>query len=189
MVLGIACIGWALVNIRAQSVSPVMPIRVASTGDGVVPTRSVTPSGTAAEKVVYPKSPAGGETLGSLSIPALRLALPIIQGTGTDELKKGVGHMTKTALPGEDGNCVLSGHRDTVFTQLGKVKTGDELIVQTAAGTFTYKVKRIRIVHKDDTTVVVHTDHAVLTVSTCYPFRYMGAAPDRYVLIADLVAP
>lgn len=127
--------------------------------------------------------------LGILSIPALKQTFPIIEGTGTKELKKGVGHMPTTVLPGEPDNCVLSGHRDTVFTRLGRLKTGDEFIVQTAAGTFTYKITRIRIVGRNDRTVVVPTDHAVLTVSTCYPFDYVGDAPKRYVLIADLVAP
>lgn len=125
--------------------------------------------------------------MGSLSIPALKQKLPIIEGTGTDDLKKGVGHFIKSVLPGERDNCVLSGHRDTVFARLGELKIGDRLIVETSAGTYTYQIKRIRIVHKDDRTVIVPTDHAVLTVSTCYPFHYIGSAPDRYVLSADLV--
>lgn len=189
MVLGIACIGWALMNIRAQSVSSAMPSQARSTGDDAVPTGSVDASDTRPENVVYPKDPAEGEALGSLSIPALKQDLPIIQGTRTADLKKGVGHMTQTALPGEADNCVLSGHRDTVFSELGGLKVRDRLIVQTAAGTFTYQIRRIRIVPKNDRTVVVHTDRAVLTVSTCYPFHYVGNAPKRYVLIADLVTP
>jgi len=70
---------------------------------------------------------------------------------------------------------------------LGKLKIGDQLIVQTSAGTYTYEIKGIRIVHKDDKTVIVPADHAILTVTTCYPFSYIGNAPDRYILIADLV--
>jgi sortase A len=76
-----------------------------------------------------------------------------------------------------------------VFTRLGRLKKGDEVTVQTAAGIFTYEIKRIRIVGKNDRTVVVSTDHAVLTLSTCYPFDYVGDAPKRYVLSADLVSP
>jgi len=74
-----------------------------------------------------------------------------------------------------------------VFTRLGELKKGDRLVVDTAAGRFTYQIRRIRIVDKDDRTVIVPTDHAVLTVTTCYPFRYVGNAPDRYILIADLI--
>lgn len=89
-------------------------------------------------------------------------------------------------MPGEKDNSVLSGHRDSVFRRLGEVKIGDELIVTTNAGTFTYKVKRIRIVDKDDRTVIVPKPIAPLTVTTCYPFRYVGPAPERYILVAYL---
>lgn len=144
------------------------------------------PSPAATQRVLYTAYPAAGESIGSLTIPAINKKLPIVQGTGADELAKGVGHFSQSVLPGEEDNCVLSGHRDTVFAKLGKLKIGDELIVQTAAGTFTYKINRIRIVHKDDKTVIVPTDHAVLTLTTCYPFSFVGYAPDRYILVADL---
>ena len=125
--------------------------------------------------------------MGSLSIPALKQKLPIIEGTSDADLKKGVGHFIQSGLPGAQDNCVLSGHRDTVFSKLGQLKIGDVFITQTAAGTFTYAIRRIRIVGKNDRTVIVPTGHAVLTVTTCYPFYFIGSAPDRYVLSADLV--
>jgi sortase A len=139
-----------------------------------------------ADEVVYADYPAAGETIGTLSIPALQKTLPIVEGTGDDELKRGVGHFAQSVLPGANDNCVLSGHRDTVFTGLGKLVVGDQLVVETASGTFTYVISLIRIVDKDDRTVIVPADHAVLTVTTCYPFNYVGSAPDRYVLLADL---
>ena len=113
--------------------------------------------------------------------------MPILQGTDANELKKGVGHFTQSVLPGEKDNCVLSGHRDTVFRQIGNLKIKDQLIVQTSAGTFTYEVSGTRIVHKDDKTVIVPTDHAVLTITTCYPFNFIGNAPDRYIVSAALI--
>ena len=122
-----------------------------------------------------------------MTIPALKQEFAIIQGTGTEELKKGVGHFLQSVLPGENDNCVLSGHRTNVFSKLGKLKIGDQLIVQTSAGTFTYEIKNIRIVDKDDQTVIVPTGHAVLTVTTCYPFIFTGAAPNRYIISADLL--
>jgi len=139
------------------------------------------------EKNLYPLYPAEGDEIGSLSIPALELELPILQGTDEDELENGVGHFMQSVLPGEEDNCVLSGHRTTVFTTLGEVKIGDQLIVQTSAGTFTYEVSETRIVDKDDKTVIVPTDHAVLTLTTCYPFVYIGSAPDRFIVSANLV--
>jgi sortase A len=157
-------------------------------GNDTAPTEPDNPSDIVnPDKILYPLYPAEGDNIGSLSIPALKQKLPIIQGTGADELKKGVGHFTQSVLPGEEDNCVLSGHRDTVFAELGKLVIGDQLIVQTSAGIFIYEIKRIRIVGKDDKTVIVPTDHAVLTLSTCYPFHYVGSAPDRYILTADLV--
>jgi sortase (surface protein transpeptidase) len=91
----------------------------------------------ALDKTLYLEYPAVGDNIGSLTIPALARKLPILQGTGVKELEEGVGHFTQSVLPGEEDNCVLSGHRETVFRQLGDLKIGDQLIVQTSAGTFT----------------------------------------------------
>jgi sortase A len=201
LVLGIGCICWALINIGAQSINSADVYRSPSfspttfavkqvklKGDVAAQTKSDLPSDILnPDKILYPLYPVEGDNIGSLSIPVLKQKLPIIQGTGAEELKKGVGHFVQSVLPGEKDNCVLSGHRDTVFAKLGKLKIGDQLIVQTSAGTYTYEIKRIRIVDKDDKTVIVPTDHAVLTLSTCYPFHFIGNAPDRYILIADLV--
>ena len=208
MILGIGSISWAIINILAQPdyAAPSGYIAVdvnAESASSPAPDKTLipvylvqgandesaaSPTLPAADEALYPVLPAQGDNIGSLTIPALKRKLPIIQGTGVDELKKGVGHFTQSVLPGEQDNCVLSGHRDTVFRKLGKLKIGDQLIVQTSAGTYTYEIKRIRIVHKDDKTVIVPTDHAVLTLTTCYPFIYIGDAPDRYILIADLVS-
>jgi sortase A len=181
VILGIGCVGWALVSIRLQSV-PADTYRSSSK-----PALQTVSQATGPNEKRRP-NPKQGERFGSLSIPKLEQKLPIVQGTGTDDLKKGVGHFIQSVMPGVADNCVLSGHRDTVFAQLGKLKHGDQFIVQTSAGTFTYEIKRIRIVDADDRTVIVPTDHAVLTVTTCYPFSYVGSAPDRYILSADLVA-
>ncbi|WP_416729661.1 class D sortase [Fictibacillus sp. JL2B1089] len=136
---------------------------------------------------LYLKRPKVGENIGNLYIPKLKAGLPIFHGTNEDELEKGVGHFADSVLPGEQDNSVLSGHRDTVFRELGEVKKGDLLVVTTVAGEFTYKVKQVRIVDKDDRTVIVPKPRPTLTVSTCYPFTFVGAAPERYVLVAFLV--
>jgi sortase A len=137
-------------------------------------------------KVLYPIRPSEGDRIGILKLPTIGETLPIIHGTNEDQLEKGVGHYAKSVLPGEPDNSVLSGHRDTVFRQLGEIKKGDLLIVETPAGIFTYQVREIRIVDPDDKTIIVPTDHAVLTVSTCYPFDFVGDAPQRYILISAL---
>ena len=74
-----------------------------------------------------------------------------------------------------------------MFRQIGNLKIGDQLIVETVVGVFTYEVKGTRIVQADDKTVIVPTPNAVLTMTTCYPFYAIGNAPDRYIVSAALV--
>lgn len=138
--------------------------------------------------VLYPARPKAGENIGNLIIPKLGASLPIFHGTDEEELEKGVGHFSNSVLPGENDNSVLSGHRDTVFRKLGEVGKGDLLVVETKAGKFTYKIRNVRIVDKDDRTVIVPKPRATLTVSTCYPFDFIGASPERYILVANLVS-
>lgn len=139
------------------------------------------------KNILYPERPKKGEEIGNLHIPKLEANLPIYHGTDEDELEKGVGHFAGSVLPGEKDNSVLSGHRDTVFRKLGEVGKGDLLVVSTSAGEFTYKVRKVRIVDADDRTVIVPKPRATLTVTTCYPFDFIGDAPDRYILVADLI--
>ena len=130
-----------------------------------------------------------GDYLGKITIPALKETLPIYQGTENAQLKMGIGHYERSVLPGVTDNSVLSGHRDSVFSQLGRLKVGQLLTVETVAGKFTYKISRFRIVGANDRTVIVPTKTAVLTLTTCYPFNYIGSAPKRFIVSADLVLP
>lgn len=203
MVLGIGCICWALMNIGVQAAHSNVAYSSSSSSPTTImvkqkeirlsdydfpstvldhPSDVLNP-----DKILYPSYPEEGDDIGNLSIPVLKQKLNIKQGTGADELRKGVGHFIQSVLPGESNNCVLSGHRDTVFEELDKLKIGDQLIVKTSAGTYTYEIKNIRIVDKDDKTIILPSDHAVLTLSTCYPFYVVDNAPNRYVLTADLV--
>lgn len=126
-----------------------------------------------------------GDTVGLFYIPRLDREIPIIEGTDEEELAQGVGHYAGTGYPGENKQILLSGHRDTVFRQFGELEDGDELHVKMEHGTFIYEIRDHIIVDADDTTVIDpnRTDE-VLTVSTCYPFSYIGSAPDRYVIFA-----
>ena len=188
IVLGLACVGWAGSGIWSQSdtrLDQALAVTVVTWEATSAPTSTPT---SAPGPATYPARPAQGDKIGSLEIPALKRTLPLLEGTVDDVLARGVGHYAKSVLPGEADNCVVSGHRDTVFRQLGKLKVGDRVVVKTVAGTFTYAVSGTRIVHADDRTVIVPTDHAVLTMTTCYPFHYVGSAPDRYIVSADLVS-
>ncbi|SHF89697.1 class D sortase [Ornithinibacillus halophilus] len=129
--------------------------------------------------------PSEGETVGILHIPRLESDLPIIEGTHEDELAKGVGHYAGTAYPQQSDQIVLSGHRDTVFRRMGELELGDILTVQLPYGDFSYEIVETKIVDADDRTVIVPTaPDEVLTVTTCYPFSYVGNAPDRYIITA-----
>ncbi|MFK3939415.1 class D sortase [Alkalihalobacillus sp. NPDC078783] len=161
--------------------------------DQVVSAETPQEDNPAAEKPVDEPSepidwwPEQGELMGELEIPVLDATLPIYHGTDDNELDQGVGHFAQSVLPGDPDNSVLSGHRDTVFRKLGEVGEGDTLIVRTRIGEYTYKIFRERIVDEDDRTVIVSTEDAQLTLTTCYPFDFVGTAPDRYVLEAELI--
>jgi sortase A len=136
--------------------------------------------------ILYKNRPKEGEVFGKITIPRLDRELPIIQGTGNKELKKGVGHYIGSVLPGEGDNSVLAGHRDGVFRGLGELAIGDILKVETSAGTFIYQIVEQKIVESDDRTVIVSREDPILTLVTCYPFDFIGPAPQRYILTAKL---
>ncbi|WP_042222416.1 class D sortase [Oceanobacillus manasiensis] len=129
--------------------------------------------------------PEMGETTGILEIPRLNAELPIVEGTDEDELAKGVGHYKGTAYPGQNDQIVLSGHRDTVFRSMGELELGDHLTVKVPYGEFTYEIVDTKVVDADDRTIISPTTpDEVLTLTTCYPFSFVGSAPDRYIITA-----
>ncbi|GAA0363586.1 class D sortase [Bacillus horti] len=128
-----------------------------------------------------------GDVIGKLSLPSVDIEVPIIMGTGDQELAMGVGHYIGSAFPGEQNQTVLSGHRQTVFRQLEKVQLGAEAIAETLDGRFTYEIVDMFVVDKEDRGVIVPQDKAILTLVTCYPFNFVGAAPKRYIIQAELV--
>nr|WP_306798694.1 class D sortase [Oceanobacillus saliphilus] len=129
-------------------------------------------------------NPEAGETVGLLHIPKLESDLPIVEGTHEDELAKGVGHYAGTAYPLQDDQIVLSGHRDTVFRRMGELEIGDILTMKMPYGDFSYEITGTQIVDADDRTIIVPHDEEVLTLTTCYPFSFIGSAPDRYIITA-----
>ncbi|WP_187443800.1 sortase [Sutcliffiella horikoshii] len=132
---------------------------------------------------------AAGDEIGEVYFPVLEVGIPVFHGVTEGELGKGVGHVPGTSLPGDGGNIVLSGHRDTVFRRLEEVEVGDKVMVglDGGDGLFIYKVSKIRVVDKEDTSVVVPRPREVLTITTCYPFTFIGSAPERYVLEAEFI--
>ncbi|UOE55179.1 class D sortase [Cytobacillus oceanisediminis] len=125
------------------------------------------------------------ETIGLLSVPKINKDIPIIEGTDNDQLEAGVGHYTGTAFPGQKDQIVLSGHRDTVFRNFDQLKVGDIFTVKLSYGDFSYEIYDTKIVDADDLTIIKSTSpEEVLTVTTCYPFNFIGDAPERFVFYA-----
>lgn len=131
--------------------------------------------------------PQFNDAIGILELPQIDGYLPIVEGTNEDDLKKGVGHYSGTGFPLDDEQIMLSGHRDTVFRRLGELKVGDVLTVKMPYGSFDYEIVNTKIVGANDRTIIIPHDEETLTVSTCYPFTYIGSAPDRYIIDAKPV--
>lgn len=129
--------------------------------------------------------PVDGEVVGLLSLPKIESELAIVEGTDPDELAKGVGHYKGSFYPGEGGQIVLSGHRDTVFKRVGGLELGDELVMKMPYGEASYEIVNTKIVDADDTSIITLQDQEEeLILTTCYPFGYVGDAPERYIIYA-----
>jgi sortase A len=122
--------------------------------------------------------------LGLIEIPRLDTAAIVEEGVETGTLWKAVGHLPGTALPGEPGNAVLAAHRDTYFSGLGDLKVGDLVSFKSPTATYSYRVESTRIVKPDDAEALSGSNEPTLTLVTCYPFHYIGTAPQRYVVTA-----
>jgi sortase A len=126
-----------------------------------------------------------------LHISKVNIDVPVYEGTSDLVLNRGAGHISGTALPGHAGNVAITGHRDGFFRGLKDIAPGDRIELQQNAGhgtqTDTYVVETIHTVSPNDTSVLNPTDRSILTLITCYPFYYVGAAPQRYIVQATLL--
>jgi sortase A len=123
--------------------------------------------------------------LALLRIQGIALEVPILEGTDDWTLNRAVGHIANTAEPGADGNSGIAGHRDGFFRSLKDVHVGDPLEVETRVGTELYRITRIWIVGPDDVSVLGSTPSRAITLVTCYPFYFIGSAPQRYIVRAE----
>jgi len=122
--------------------------------------------------------------LAVLRIPKIRLEVPVLPGTDDLTLNRAVGHIDDTALPGTDGNSGIAGHRDGFFRGLKDIEPEDAIELDTLRGKEVYRVERIWVVDPDDVSVLDPTPARSLTLVTCYPFYYVGPAPQRYIVRA-----
>jgi sortase A len=122
-----------------------------------------------------------------IEVPRLRMSAIAREGVDVRTLRGSIGHVPGTALPGEAGNAAFAAHRDTFFRPLEGIRTGDAIVITTADGVHRYTVVGTRVVDPKDVSVLRSTDRSQLTLVTCYPFDYVGSAPQRFIVQAVLV--
>lgn len=131
------------------------------------------------------QTPQIGTVVGRIRIARLGLTAMIVEGVDETDLKRAVGHIPGTALPGQPGNVGLAGHRDTFFRPLRNIHSDDVIELITLQGTRQYRVTSTRIVTPNDVAVLQPTIKESLTLVTCYPFDYVGSAPKRFIVRAE----
>lgn len=127
-----------------------------------------------------------GSTLAVLRIPSAAIEVPVFDSTDKIALNRGSGHVEGTARPGETGNIAIAGHRDGFFRGLKDIEVGADIEVLTLQGRRVFRVSELRVVDPLDVSVLDSTDATMLTLITCYPFYYVGSAPERFIVRAVL---
>lgn len=131
-----------------------------------------------------PRTAADGLT--RLEIPKISLDAIVVEGASRKQLKLGPGRITTSAIPGESGNSVITGHRDTFFRHIYELNNGDDILVRRNGGLFRYRVTGKKVVDPSDVSVLKPTTDAQLTLITCYPTYFIGPAPERLVIFSKL---
>ncbi|HEY1910936.1 MAG TPA: class D sortase [Vicinamibacterales bacterium] len=144
-------------------------------------------SGGSARPSASAAAPAPGTLLGRLEAPSVQLSATLLEGSDDGTLSRGAGHIEDTPLPGQAGNIGIAGHRDTIFRPLRRVHVGDPLSLTTADRIYRYRISKTSIVGPDDVYVLDPTKDPTLTLVTCYPFEFVGHAPKRFIVQAELV--
>jgi LPXTG-site transpeptidase (sortase) family protein len=131
-------------------------------------------------------APAARSVIGRIEVARVKLSAVAREGVDAGTLRLSAGHIPGTALPGETGNAGFAAHRDTFFRPLQSVRKGDVVTVTTPGGVYRYTVTGTRVVDPEDVSVLDATPGTVLTLVTCYPFAYVGSAPQRFIVRAAL---
>jgi sortase A len=139
-----------------------------------------------AAQAYAPVSVRAGGLVGMLDVPRLKLTTPVIEGDDDRTLKRAVGHLPDTPLPWESGNSAVAGHRDGLFRPLKDIKVGDEIRFRTSREELRYRVTETAIVKPDDLSVLRPRAKNALTLITCYPFYFVGNAPQRFIVHAEV---
>jgi|SRR5450432_526895 len=151
--------------------------------------RAALGAGSAAEQQKKMLSTGLGEMspIARLEIPRAHVSAMVAEGTSSRVLSRAVGHAIDTALPGQAGNVTLAAHRDTFFRHLGDLRSGDIIYLKEPGHQYKYQVRFTAVVTPKDTWVLHPAGHETLTLLTCYPFHFVGPAPDRFIVRARRV--
>jgi sortase A len=125
--------------------------------------------------------------IGRIEIARLGVSVIVMEGTNSRTLRRAVGHIAGTALPGQTGNVGIAAHRDTFFRPLRDIRNSDIVMLHTSTGEYRYSVVSTRIVRPDNVAVLEPGAGETLTLVTCYPFYFVGSAPDRFIVRAERV--
>jgi sortase A len=131
-----------------------------------------------------PEALPGDTVIGRLTIPRLHLSAIVREGDDEDTLRVALGHIPSTALPWQEGNVGVAGHRDTLFRALRRIRKNDVIVFETLSGRYVYRVQGTEIVNPRDVSVLNAQAFPELTLVTCYPFYFVGAAPERFIVKA-----
>lgn len=175
-ILGVSCLawtGWALTDSHLYQQAAQERLKAAS---------SEATGGNGAREAAI--DAAVGTPLATLSIPRIGLSAVVAEGTTPTVLRRAVGRLRNGVRIGEPDNLVLAGHRDRYFRDLGQLQAGDLISLHRAGITETYAVQWTRVVEPEQIEVAGRTGHPTLTLVTCYPFWYVGHAPQRFVVRA-----
>jgi len=133
------------------------------------------------------RAPSRGDVIGELEISRLDLSVAVFEGDDAGILRLGAGHIPETALPHGGGNIGIAAHRDTYFRPLRLIRVNDLIELKTPAGASRYAVTETKIVRPSDIWVLAKAPGRDLTLVTCYPFYYIGSAPERFIVHARKV--
>jgi sortase A len=134
-----------------------------------------------------PPAVASSGLIGRIEIPRLGISVIVMEGVSSKTLRRAVGHIPGTALPGEPGNVGISGHRDTFFRPLRNIRQDDIITLTTLLGEYRYRVVSTKVVGPYDVAVLDPGKNQILTLVTCYPFYLVGSAPDRFIVRAERI--
>ena len=125
--------------------------------------------------------------IGRMEIQRLSVSVLVVEGTGKTTLRHAAGHIIGTALPGRSGNVGIAGHRDTFFRRLQHIRRDDIITLTTLRGEYRYRVVSTTVVNPEDVSVLDPDGNEILTLVTCYPFYFVGSAPQRFIVRAERI--